>query len=112
MTSSTGRHWGEGASKDHRYTACTGYLYPKDGSPLYMERGDFHLSDKDNLYMRYIYDPSTRLRPSADPYWTSLDNGTNHFAILSETHVFSANAINDFRFAFNRTDRHTDIGPV
>ena len=26
----------------------------------YMERVDYHVSEKDNLYVRYIYDPSTR----------------------------------------------------
>ena len=78
----------------------------------YMQRVDFHMSDKDNTYVRYIYDPSNRLRPSGDPYWSSLDNATNYFAQIGETHIFSANAINDFRTAFNRTDRHTYIGPV
>jgi hypothetical protein len=77
-----------------------------------MERADFLISTKDNLYVRYIFDPSDRLRPSSDPYWTSLDNATNHFAQIGETHIFSPNAINDFRVAFNRTDRHTAIGPV
>ena len=28
----------------------------------YMERVDFHLSDKDNVYARYIFDPSNRTR--------------------------------------------------
>ena len=78
----------------------------------YMERVDFHISDKDNLYARYIYDPSTRLRPNGDPYWSVQDDATNHFAQIGETHIFSPTAINDFRAAFNRTDRHTDIGPV
>ena len=78
----------------------------------YMERVDFHLSDKDNVYARYIYDPSTRLRPSADPYWSSNDGANNYFAQIGETHIFSPNAINDFRAAFNRTLRNTLIGPV
>lgn len=79
----------------------------------YMERVDYHVSDKDSFYARYIYDPSTRLRfGPAVPQWTTLDNATNHFSQLGETHIFSPTAINDFRIAFNRTDRHTDIGPV
>src|SRR5262249_31644610 len=79
---------------------------------FYMQRTDYHISDQDNFYARYIYNPSTRLRPSGDPYWSTLDNATNHFAQIGETHIFSSTAINDFRAAFNRTDRHTDIGPV
>ena len=78
----------------------------------YMQRVDYRISDKDNFYGRYIYDPSTRLRPGGDPYWSSLDNATNHFGQIGETHIFSPTAINDFRAAFNRTDRHTEIGPV
>jgi hypothetical protein len=77
-----------------------------------MERVDYHISDQDNFYARYIFDPSTRLRASGDPYWSSQDNATNHFAQIGETHIFSPTLINDFRAAFNRTDRHTDIGPV
>jgi hypothetical protein len=64
------------------------------------------------MYVRYVYDPSTRLRPSGDPYWSSLDDATNYFVQIGETHIFSPTAINDFRAAFNRTDRHTAIGPV
>jgi hypothetical protein len=74
---------------------------------------DLHVSDKDSLYARYIFDPSSRLRFSASsPYWSTEDVARNYFAQIGETHIFSPNAINDFRVAFNRTDRHTDIGPV
>jgi hypothetical protein len=79
---------------------------------FYMGRVDYHISDADNMYVRYIYDPSTRLRPSGDPQWSSLDNATNYFSQIGETHIFSPTVINDFRAAFNRTDRHTAIGPV
>ena len=78
----------------------------------YMERVDFHLSDKDNLYARYIFDPSNRLRQNTDPYWSVEDEATNHFAQIGETHIFSSTAINDFRSAFNRTQRDTTVGPT
>ena len=77
-----------------------------------MERVDYHASEKDNLYVRYIYDPSTRPRNSSVPYWSVLDGATNYFAQIGETHIFSPTAINDFRIAFNRTFRVTDLGPV
>ena len=49
-----------------------------------------------------------------------LDNAAPTYAILSETHIFSGNAINDFRSAFNRTvslsalanDSHGDLAFV
>ena len=78
----------------------------------YMERVDYHVSEKDNLYVRYIYDPSSRPRNSSVPYWSVLDQATNYFAQIGETHIFSPNAFNDFRIAFNRTGRETDLGPV
>jgi hypothetical protein len=53
----------------------------------YMERLDYHISDADNFYVRDIYDPSTRLRPSGDPYWSSLDDATNYFGQIGETHI-------------------------
>ena len=71
----------------------------------YMERVDFHLSDKDNLYARYIFDSSSRNRANPDPYWGVEDQANNYFAQIGETHIFSATAINDFRAAFNRTLR-------
>ncbi len=78
-----------------------------------MERVDLHVSDKDSLYARYIFDPSSRLRFSASsPYWSTEDVARNYFAQIGETHVFSPNAVNEFRAAFNRTDRRTAIGPV
>ena len=78
----------------------------------FMGRQDFRLSDQDNLYYRYIFNPSTRVRPGGDPRWTTLDNATNHYVVLSETHVFSGTALNDFRFAFNRNFRGTEVGPT
>ena len=68
-----------------------------------LTRMDFHLSDKDNFYWRYIYDPSNDNRPQGVAYYSTPDEGVAHFVILSETHVFSANALNDFHFSFNRS---------
>jgi hypothetical protein len=78
-----------------------------------MERVDLHISDKDNFYARYIYDPSNRLRFTANiGFWSTQDNANNYFSQIGETHIFSPNAVNDFRAAFNRTFRGTTIGPV
>jgi hypothetical protein len=69
-----------------------------------MERMDFRSSDKDTFYWRYVHDRSDTLAPAAIPPFASTTTGTNHFVVLSETHIFSAASLNEFRFGFNRTD--------
>ena len=81
------------------------------GENYNMERVDVRLSDKDNMYARGIYDPSTRTRINPIPNWSLLDQAASTFAVLGETHIFSANAINDFRAAFNRTFVFSGLGP-
>jgi hypothetical protein len=77
-----------------------------------MERMDFRLSDKDNFYWRYVYDPSISATPEFVPLFSTSITGTDHFLVLSETHVFSGASLNEFRFAFNRTAPSTDSLPV
>jgi len=68
-----------------------------------LQRMDFHLGDKDNFYFRYIYDPSSTTVPRPIPIFISQTVTTNHYANISETHIFSGSALNELRFAFNRT---------
>ena len=77
-----------------------------------MERMDFRLSDQDSFYWRYIFDPSEGVRPRPVTIWHDSSVGTNHFVVLSETHVFSSSMLNEFRFAFNRTTPGTESGPL
>ena len=77
-----------------------------------MERMDFRLSDKDSFYWRYVFDPSTNVSPRPVPTFVTTLTGTNHFLVLSETHVVSATALNEFRFAFNRTVPGAFDGPT
>ena len=71
-----------------------------------MERVDYRISDKDNFYGRYIHDASNTLDPVAAtvPTFGAISTDTNNFAVLSETHVFSPTALNEFRAGFQRTD--------
>jgi len=68
-----------------------------------MERMDFRLSDQDSFYWRYVRDPSSIVVPGNEPPFIQPTNNTNNFVVLSETHIFSAAGLNEFRFAFNRT---------
>lgn len=77
-----------------------------------MERMDFRLSDKDNFYWRNVFDPSDIANPGAEPPFVNETTGPNHFAVISETHVFSPTKLNDFRFSFNRTAPTVGTGPL
>jgi len=87
----------------------TNFSQPTD-EDYFTGRMDFRLSNKDNLYYRYVFDPATRVRPTPIPFWSSVDDGTNHYVALSETHIFSATAVNSLTFGFNRTSRLTGLG--
>ena len=78
----------------------------------FMSRMDFNLSENDNLYWRYIYNPSESSRPRSFPQFFDTDEGTNHFALLSATRILSATSLNEFRFAFNRTIPRTGTGSI
>jgi carboxypeptidase family protein/TonB-dependent receptor-like protein len=77
-----------------------------------MERMDFRLSDKDNFYWRYVFNPAQAVDPRPVPIFTLSSTSTNHFVVLSETHVFSGTSLNDFRFSFNRAVRGRDSLPL
>ena len=79
---------------------------------FYMGRMDFRVSDNDTFYGRFIHNPSDRWRPRPMPTFVSLDEASNQYTTLSETHVFSATALNELRFAFNRNSRGVDTGPI
>jgi len=76
-----------------------------------MERMDFRLSDKDNFYWRYVFDPAESAGPEAVPIFATTIATTSHLVVLSETHVFSGASLNEFRFAFNRTSPIQDSIP-
>jgi carboxypeptidase family protein/TonB-dependent receptor-like protein len=77
-----------------------------------MERLDFRLSDKDSFYWRYVHDPSQSLAPEAVPIFATAIIGADNLTVVSETHVFSASSLNEFRFAFNRTHPGQNSSPV
>ena len=101
-----GRNFGDGTAQN-----ITDWSAPATEN-YWMQRGDFRLSNRDNFYMRYIFNPSNRQRLTGTPVFAQLDKSTNHFASVSETHIFSANAVNDFRFSFNRMPRAGAMGPT
>jgi len=77
-------------------------------------RIDHNFSSKDSLFARFSYDQATNFIPGGSPTWTEQNAfGSNQFidnhgrnAAISETHVFSANTINQATFGFNRIFNH------
>jgi hypothetical protein len=76
-------------------------------------RIDHKFSDKDSLFGRFSYEGQPSFTPS--PFQNQLDGGafsdgleddTFHSAAISETHLFSPNLVNEFRFGYNRINSH------
>jgi len=77
-----------------------------------MSRMDFNLSDRDTFYWRYVFNPSEAINPSAITPFFAGNGRTVHYAVLSETHIFSPSMLNEFRFGFNRSVPEQLGGPI
>jgi Carboxypeptidase regulatory-like domain/TonB-dependent Receptor Plug Domain len=108
-------------------------LYPQSGTPnrstfsnyanvpvRSLDEGEFdgrldhNFSANDSLFARFSYDQAVSFIPGGSPGFAepspfaSSQNITNHGrnAAISETHIFSANNINQVSFGFNRIFNH------
>jgi len=77
-------------------------------------RLDHNFSTKDSAFVRFSYDQATNFVPGGSPTWSEatafgsnqdINNHGRNLA-LSETHVFSPNAINQFNAGFSRIFNH------
>ena len=68
-------------------------------------RWDYHLTDTDSLFARYIFDNGTLTEPFASPLglYPEESQGRNQYLTLGSTKVFSSTLVNDARFSFVRT---------
>ena len=103
------------------YPACTPGLVdtPASGTCQYLNvntaptnedyvnaRGDHHISDKDSLFVRYVYDRGSYDNPLSNSVitgWPELDTAGAQFASIGETRMFSSNLINLLNISFGRT---------
>jgi Carboxypeptidase regulatory-like domain len=77
-------------------------------------RLDHQFSNKDSVFARFSYDQATNFVPGGSPTWTEQNAfGSNQYidnhgrnAAVSETHVFSANTINQVTVGYNRIFNH------
>ncbi len=65
-------------------------------------RGDYNISDKDTLFVRYISDLANAIFPTAIPLWPVNDHNHNTFATIQERHTFTPTLLNHFSFSFSR----------
>ena len=77
-------------------------------------RIDHNFSNKDSIYGRFSYDQATNFVPGGSPTWSEANAfGSNQYinnhgrnAMISETHVFSPNLINQAMVGYNRIFNH------
>ena len=77
-------------------------------------RLDHNFSSKDSAFARFSYDQATNFVPGGSPTWaeTNAFGSNQHIenhgrnAMVSETHVFSGNMINQASVGFNRIFNH------
>jgi hypothetical protein len=77
-------------------------------------RLDHNFSSKDSVFGRFSYDQATNYVPGGSPTWSEVNAfGSNQYidnhgrnAVVTETHLFSPNTINQASFGFSRIFNH------
>ncbi len=77
-------------------------------------RVDHNFSSKDQVFGRFSYDQATNFIPGGSPTWSEQNAfGSNQYidnhgrnAVITETHIFSPNTINQVTAGFNRIFNH------
>jgi len=77
-------------------------------------RVDHNFSSKDSVFGRFSYDQATNFVPGGSPTWSEANafgsnqhiNNHGRNAVLTETHVFSSNLINQATAGFSRIFNH------
>jgi hypothetical protein len=77
-------------------------------------RIDHTFSSTDSLFARFSYDQATNLIPGGSPTWSEANafgsnqhiNNHGRNAVVTETHLFSPNTINQFTAGFSRIFNH------
>ncbi len=100
-------------------TAAAGFNYVnqpvrKVNEGTFDIRLDHNFSSKDSAFARFSYDQATNFIPGGSPTWSeqnafgSNQNIDNHGrnAVVTVTHVFSANTINQFTAGYSRIFNH------
>jgi len=78
----------------------------------YLARMDYNISEKDAIFLRYVYDRANRTAPAAAiPYWPEVDHSRGHYVQLQWRRILSPNIVNLARGGFDRPyEEADDIG--
>ncbi len=68
-------------------------------------RFDWNMSEKDNLFARYVFDDAYTTEPFYGNYpaWPELEDSRNQYFTVGEKRVFSGTVVNSFQFGFTKT---------
>jgi len=68
-------------------------------------RYDWVISDKDNLFARYLFDQADEADPfrGSFPAWPEFGNSRNQFVSVGEKHIFSGTVVNSLTIGYTRT---------
>jgi hypothetical protein len=73
--------------------------------------GDYNISDRDQLRMRYVYNKQVLLDHRAQlPVFYQIEPTSYHLATISEYHTFAPTVTNELRLGFNRFLSDTPSG--
>ena len=67
-------------------------------------RMDWTISNSDTLFGRFTHDETTQVATQGFPGFSSDRFSKNQYSTVSESHVFSPNLLNTFRFSFSNTN--------
>ena len=77
-----------------------------------LARADYNLSDKDNIFVRYVRDVASYYSPQSVAPFVELDATSNNFATIEERHIFSPTLVNLAHVSFMRpTETQTQDSP-
>jgi hypothetical protein len=68
----------------------------------FMVRVDHQLSEKDSIFVRYVFDNDSLNAPQSLPSQLQASASRRQYVTAQETHLFGPSSLNNFRASFNR----------
>ncbi|MCZ6489613.1 MAG: TonB-dependent receptor, partial [Acidobacteria bacterium] len=65
-------------------------------------RVDHSISDRDSVFVRYSFDEASSFSNQSSSVFRSLATSRQQYLTLAESHIFSLNTVNSFRFGYTR----------
>lgn len=104
-----GRDFGDGTA------LWSGSATQPSDENMFVVRIDHSFSDKDSIFARYLFDDSFSVVPfgsSPVPGFPFKLDHRNQYLTIQEKKIIRPNLLNEFRFAYNRTQESIPVPPV